>query len=303
MANFKLNKPKILAVDDEEFNLDIMCEYLSKAGFDVISANDGDVALKKMEEHENISVVILDRMMPRMNGLEVLETIKQDDRYKHIPVIMQTAAAQSEQVIEGFDLGVYYYLAKPYEEQLLVSIVKAAYDETMNLKNRGIEAQKSNDISPLLKSGKFNFNTILEAQFLGAFLGNCYSEPEEATLSLISLLTNAVYANLDISYTEKTELLMTKKLDDEVERLLKRADYKHKRASVSIEIYPDEIIATIKDQGSGFDWEKHSQLNSETADTPKGRGSVKAVSYFSKIQYLGNGNEVICTKQLNEQHS
>ncbi len=117
------NKIKVLAVDDDVFNLDILTEFLIDAGYDVIGADDGDTALKKLEEHLDVSIIILDRMMPRMNGLEAFKILKNDQRFCHIPVIMQTAAALSDQAVEAINAGVDKYISKPFECSELISLI------------------------------------------------------------------------------------------------------------------------------------------------------------------------------------
>ena len=119
-------KIKVLVVDDEEFNLDIMTDYLEDAGFTVVQANDGDVAMQKLADISDIDVIILDRMMPRMNGMEVLEKIGANPKLRCIPVIMQSGAASDEQIFEGKLAGVYAYLPKPFDAAMLVWGVQAA---------------------------------------------------------------------------------------------------------------------------------------------------------------------------------
>jgi CheY-like chemotaxis protein len=125
------SKTKVLAVDDDEFNLDIMTGYLEEEGFEVITAANGDRALHSLETIADIELIILDRMMPDMSGIEVLEKIKNIPRLKNIPVIMQTAAAGADKALQGMEAGACAYLTKPYEDTALISIVKAA------LKNSG----------------------------------------------------------------------------------------------------------------------------------------------------------------------
>ncbi len=127
MLNFPKNI-KILAVDDDAFNLDILTEYLSMAGYEVIPADDGDVALTKLEQNPDISIIILDRMMPRMDGMAVLKILKSDPRFSDIPVIMQTAVVAPELKFEAVNLGVYQYLTKPYQDKILVDLVNSALD-------------------------------------------------------------------------------------------------------------------------------------------------------------------------------
>ena len=107
--------PKILAVDDEAFNLDLMEHHLGRAGYQVVRAEDGIIALQKLEDDAGIELIVLDRMMPNLGGMEALRRIKTDARFQDIPVVMQTAAAAADQVLEGIKAGAYYYLTKPYK--------------------------------------------------------------------------------------------------------------------------------------------------------------------------------------------
>jgi CheY-like chemotaxis protein len=127
-------KPKILAVDDEEFNLDNINFYLTEAGYDVIGAEDGALALKKLEGAGPADVIVLDRFMPNMDGMEFLKIVKADRRYQGIPVVMQTAAASPEQVQQATLLDVYYYLTKPYDQSKLVFIVNSALRDGRKIK-------------------------------------------------------------------------------------------------------------------------------------------------------------------------
>lgn len=131
------DKPKILAIDDEPFNLDILSEYLTEDGYHVIEAQDGVAGLQMLEKHADIRLIILDRTMPRMNGMDFLNHIKADPRFKDIPVIMQTAAATDEQKQDGIEAGVYSYITKPYRAALLLGTTRSAIHEAMRL--QGIE--------------------------------------------------------------------------------------------------------------------------------------------------------------------
>ena len=121
--------PKILAVDDEAFNLDLMEHHLGRAGYQVVRAEDGIIALQKLEDDAGIELIVLDRMMPNLGGMEALRRIKTDARFQDIPVVMQTAAAAADQVLEGIKAGAYYYLTKPYKGTTLLGIVRAALED------------------------------------------------------------------------------------------------------------------------------------------------------------------------------
>jgi two-component system alkaline phosphatase synthesis response regulator PhoP len=113
---------RILAVDDQRHTARLMEYHLKKAGYDVALAYDGEEALAKVGEFRP-DLVILDVMMPRMDGFEVLRHMKDDPQTEAIPVIMLTAKSEAEDALEGYDSGAQWYLTKPFDpEQLLIFV-------------------------------------------------------------------------------------------------------------------------------------------------------------------------------------
>lgn len=111
-------KPKILIVDDEPFNVDYLEQELEEANYDTLSAANGQEALAKVES-EAPDLVLLDIMMPVMDGFEVLRRLKSNPSTRHIPVIVISATNNLESVAKGIQLGAEDYLPKPFEPVLL----------------------------------------------------------------------------------------------------------------------------------------------------------------------------------------
>ena len=107
------DKKKIMVVEDDVFVMDIYHTKLEQEGFQVIEAANGLEAIKKLEEVIP-DVMLLDILMPYMDGLEVLEKIKADDRFKNIPVVLLTNLSQKEEVNKGLKLGANDYLIKSH---------------------------------------------------------------------------------------------------------------------------------------------------------------------------------------------
>lgn len=109
----------ILIVDDSEDIALISARMLSSRGFAVITANDGHEALK-IVARQTPSCILLDVMMPRMSGLEVLQALKADPGTANIPVIMVTAKTSDDDVLHGYQQGADYYITKPFTADELV---------------------------------------------------------------------------------------------------------------------------------------------------------------------------------------
>lgn len=113
---------KILIVDDESRMRKLVRDFLSVKGYQVVEAEDGEQALEIFFDQKDISLILLDVMMPKMDGWEVCKTIRQ---YSKIPIIMLTARSEERDELQGFSLGVDEYITKPFSPKILVARVEA----------------------------------------------------------------------------------------------------------------------------------------------------------------------------------
>ena len=125
---------KILIVDDEVINLDFFDVMLSKLGFSVEKAADGVAALEKVKKFFP-DLILLDNIMPRMSGWELTRILKNDPKYKEIPIVMFSAMDDVKDKVEGFELGVDDYITKPYNFSEVLARIRAV------LRNRELYAQ------------------------------------------------------------------------------------------------------------------------------------------------------------------
>lgn len=133
MRRMSKDRPNILIVDDEPIMLEILNEYLTDMEFSVVQATNGlEAWLLLQNPKHQFDVVILDRIMPNMDGLDVLKKIKAHPKLNKIPVIIQTGAIEKHEIQEGLHEGCYSYLTKPYNESQFVTIVQAAVSDYFN---------------------------------------------------------------------------------------------------------------------------------------------------------------------------
>ena len=117
-----MNGLKILVVDDEARMRKLVKDFLANKGFYVEEAGYGEEAVDKFFAQKDIALVLLDVMMPKMDGWEVLKTIR---KYSQVPVIMLTARSEERDELQGFSLGVDEYISKPFSPKILVARVEA----------------------------------------------------------------------------------------------------------------------------------------------------------------------------------
>ena len=117
---------KILVVDDERHIVRLIQVNLERQGYQVVTAHDGKEALEKVAS-EKPDLVVLDVMMPYMDGFEVLRTLRRNPETAELPVIMLTAKAQDQDAFRGWQEGVDMYLTKPFNPQELLTFVKRIF--------------------------------------------------------------------------------------------------------------------------------------------------------------------------------
>ena len=135
---------KILVVDDESRMRKLVKDFLSRKGYAVDEAADGEEALEKFFSDQKYDLIILDIMMPRIDGWEVCREIRKESK---VPVIMLTAKGEESDELLGFELGVDEYISKPFSPKILVARVDAILRRTGNL-----------DAEVILKEGELEVN-------------------------------------------------------------------------------------------------------------------------------------------------
>lgn len=292
-----MDSPVILVVDDEPLNLDIIEEFLTGKGEDFIveTANDGIEAMEKLEAEPNkYDVVLLDRMMPRMSGMEVLAKMSEHPELKYIPVILQTAKVSKEDIIEGLKAGAYYYLTKPFTSDILHSVVKTAVKDRGFNKALLASLNVTKSSVKLLKNANFHFRSLSDVTAVSSLLACACEEPEKIAMGLSELMINAIeHGNLRIGYKEKSNLRKQGKWETEIANRLELPENKDKYASIDVINDSNGVTFTITDQGKGFEWDEFMDFDTTRVMDNHGRGIAMANKlYFSKLEYEGNGNKV-----------
>lgn len=122
-----MEAPKILVVDDESRMRKLVRDFLEKKNFQVLEAGDGEEAMDIFYEEKDIALILLDVMMPKMDGWEVCREIRKNSK---VPIIMLTARGDERDELLGFDLGVDEYISKPFSPKILVARVEAILRRT-----------------------------------------------------------------------------------------------------------------------------------------------------------------------------
>lgn len=167
-----MERTKILVVDDESRMRKLVHDFLAKNNYEVLEAENGEEAVDLFFEQKNIELIILDVMMPKMDGWQVCKEIRQ---YSNVPIIMLTAKSDERDELLGFELGVDEYISKPFSPKILVARVEAI------LRRAGTVAAETTEIGGIVldKSahqvsvdGQFIELSVKEFELLSYFIDN-----------------------------------------------------------------------------------------------------------------------------------
>lgn len=157
-------KPKVLVVEDN-YTLQRYLHLLLSEEYDVILAENGEVALQAVQKHENISLVISDLMMPVMDGYQLLDTLKSNEKTAGIPVIMLTARAEKDAKLKALTIGVDDYMTKPFsEEELKIRVSNLLRNH--DIRKQALEEESSEDLSDIDKEWITSFEEYIKTIYL-----------------------------------------------------------------------------------------------------------------------------------------
>ncbi len=294
-----MSQASVLVVDDEAINLEILSEYFEgESNLALHTTSNGEDAWTTLQNPDhNFQVVLLDRMMPGLDGIGLLKRIKADPRLAAIPVIMQTAAGSPEQIREGLEAGAYYYLTKPYRRDGLLAIVHAALADAET--RDALRKQLNQHVYSLkfMDQAEFSIRTVDEAAQLASFVAHACPVPDAAIMGISELLINGIeHGNLGLTYSEKSALKLSDKWQDEIEHRSKLPENINKRVHLSFKRSDQGIELVVRDEGQGFDWQKYLEIDPARAFDPNGRGIALArMLSFSSIRYEGCGNIAVAS--------
>jgi CheY-like chemotaxis protein len=294
-----MTKTLVLLVDDEPLNLEILVAHFEgEEPFTVHIADSGESAWQLLKNSElDFKLILLDRMMPGLDGIGLLRRIKGDPRLASIPVIMQTAADSPDQIREGLEAGAYYYLTKPYRRDSLLAIVHAALSDAEAC--NALSQQPHRHINPLqfMEQAEFSIRTVEEASQLASFIARACPNPEAAVMGISELLVNGVeHGNLGLTYAEKSRLKQEDSWHEEIARRASLPENSAKEVRLSYLRQADSITLRICDQGNGFAWQDYLDMDPDRAFDPNGRGIALArMLSFSCVKYEGCGNIAVAT--------
>lgn len=220
--------------------------------------------------------------------------MKESKEFRNLPIVMQTGSDRPEQIKQGIDAGVSYYLTKPVNQDILESVLSAAIRETEQQCLLSHELKKHKTSFNLIDACKFRLKTLVQIENLAAFLANCFPDVERVAGGLAELLINAVeHGNFGITYEEKSKLVADGTWREEIDRRAAMKEYKDKEVTVIYRQKPEGWYVTIIDQGDGFDWKNYLHIDPARAADNHGRGIAQASAMsFDKLTYNDVGNEV-----------
>ncbi len=292
-------KRTVLVLDDDEINLMILIKGVESAGFIPRPFTNAESAWQHMLAHPHtLDLALLDKMMPGVDGMELLRRMKAHPELKQIPAIIQTGDVGVDQMREGLEAGAYYYLTKPFHPEILIAILHAAANECAMREEMAGQLESNISAFRQLAEGIFLFSTHAEARHICATIGQLTPKPEKTAAGLMELMANAIeHGMLGIGHAHKRAWLLGGAWEDRLAAHAAKPEYVGRAIQLHIRRVENTLQLVIRDWGEGFNWREF--LSSEESllklNEPNGRGIARAIDSLDRVEYKDSGNEVYCT--------
>ncbi|MGA2379230.1 MAG: response regulator [Spirochaetia bacterium] len=283
-------------MDDQEALRSLLARLLEREGFDAVQAENGARAVE-MYRSESPLVVVSDIMMPRMDGLTLLNEIRRIDR--NATVILMTGQGNEDVLLKALRGGATNFFKKPFNVRELI-------DEIRKVVEFRLEAARSSLFSPLLVEETKRFVMPRADSPFFPIINQITLQlpcllPQEDILNLKigieEVITNAIeHGNLGISFKEKSKAIQEGRLAELIADRGRESDAAGRAVGITSRLSPRLFEITIRDDGKGFDWRTLPAVEPETLLAFNGRGIFLTKIYFDEVTYNDAGNEVTLRK-------
>jgi CheY-like chemotaxis protein len=300
-----IKKHKILIVEDNQENMDLLVYFLRPQGYDIISVSDGLSALSKVQE-DHPDIVLLDIMLPKMDGYEVCEKLKKNPETKFIPIIMLTALKELKDKVRALEVGADDFISKPFENVELLARVKSLLrlkDYHDELQSKNIElAEKNKSLMGMDKFKEDLTNLIIHDMKNPLFV-------IQGNLQMMSMSMENVPPEILKKYTQRIERSSQQLLRMVVNLLdisrIEEGTIRLKQDHADINEIIEEIIKRIKDypenQSREINIELDEQLPELTIDKSIMERVFENLINFSVTNLVDEGKVTISTSTTDDQ--
>ncbi|MBF0289376.1 MAG: response regulator [SAR324 cluster bacterium] len=299
---------KILSVEDEDPLRKALAILLEGKGFEVAAAANGQEALDQLADGLTPDILLVDNNMPIMNGIGLIQHLKNDPRYVNLPVVFLSAINESQNIIKALQCGAIDYITKPYDPEDLFQRINRAFEIGKNLQLSQTLQQQYNNLQihweqlATLPYMEFHLSKVKEVEpiahfFAANFLTNMQSQ---ITIGLIEALTNSViHGNYEISSELREQKEGYALMQHEIEQRQETAPYKNRKVVIVRKLESQHVEFHISDEGNGFDITQIADPRvPENVGKTTGRGILMMQIYFDEVKYNSKGNAVILYKTL-----
>jgi CheY-like chemotaxis protein len=298
-------KHKILIVEDNQENMDLLVYFLRPQGYEIIGVNNGLSALQKVEE-DNPDIILLDIMLPKMDGYEVCGKLKKDPATKFIPIIMLTALKELKDKVRALEVGADDFISKPFENVELLARVKSLlrlkdYHDELQAKNLEL-AEKNESLMGMDKFKEDLTNLIIHDMKNPLFV-------IQGNLQMMSMSMENVPPEILKKYTQRIERSSQQLLRMVVNLLdisrIEEGTIKLKQDHANINEIIEEIIERIKDYPENQSKEIHVDLDSGLPELVIDKSVIERVFEnlinFSITNLVDEGKVTISTAAVDNQ--
>lgn len=287
---------RILLIEDDDEIVELIKTLLKDESVEINHVANGIEGLELiLSDHSKYDLILVDRVLPGIDGIDILKKIKLNQEVINTPIIMATSSSKDEVVSQGIKAGAFYYLIKPLRKKSFLTVINRAFEHVDNIRN-GLKYYDSfrGGISCFthLEAKLSNHKSVLDLAYSLSFL---FDDAARAFRGLYELLLNSVEHGIYGLGEKKNDLVIDGKYKD----FLNDIDSDEKKTGEVSVIIKRELTSTkitITDPGPGFNWTEFLSLDPSNSNKETGRGIAYAKEVcFDELTFNKEGNEVTAT--------
>jgi DNA-binding response OmpR family regulator/anti-sigma regulatory factor (Ser/Thr protein kinase) len=269
---------------------------LERLGYSVdVIASDRDTLKRIADARSQVEIVVLDKRGAKDRDKAIFAELGADPRMADVQMLVLVGSQDDDNLVAALDGGFKNHLRAPFTVSILDASLRALCREHGRISEQNYRPLEEKSLLSMVETCKFRFRSPAEAKQLTPLLAAFFPDRQRAKMGITELFNNAIeHGNLEIGRELKAKLAKAGSLQQEIYTRLNKPDYADRFVEVIITRKEEGIMLVVNDEGGGFDWKEHLDVDPALANREHGRGIARARHMaFDKLTYNKAGNQAV----------
>ena len=257
--------------------------------------SDGETLRRIADVRSQVDVVVLDKRGAKDGDKAIFADLGSDPRMLGVQVLLLVGSQDDDNLLAAVNGGILHHLRAPFSVSILEATLRALRRQRIRMSEQSYRPLEDKTVLSMVETCKFRLRTPAEAKQLAPRLAAYFPDRQRAEFGIMELLSNAIeHGNLEIGRELKAKLAKAGSLQQEIYTRLNKPDFADRSVEVIVTRKEEGVMLVVNDEGRGFDWKEHLDVDPALANREHGRGIARARHMaFDKLTYNKAGNQAV----------